>query len=154
MTIAQRCFFSEVCSLIHLALVMPATNAASDRNFSSMRRLKTYLRSKMLQSCLNHIMLLHVDENRVDNLNLELTGIEFVHSSEHRHQQLGHFQQLFVTDVKELILTQTAHDVQRLLSLFMPILVCPIIFFLFLYSAIVQCTYAHTCGSHLSFPSL
>ena len=33
---AQMDFFSEVCKLIHLILVMPATNAVSERSFSSL----------------------------------------------------------------------------------------------------------------------
>ena len=43
MSPAQRSFFSEVCSVTRLVLVMPATNAASERSFSCMRRLKIYL---------------------------------------------------------------------------------------------------------------
>ena len=39
----QHSFFSEVCHLARLILVMPATNAISERSFSAMRRLKTYL---------------------------------------------------------------------------------------------------------------
>ena len=44
-----RSFYSEVCQVVKLLLVMPATNAYSERSFSVMRRLKTYLRSTMGQ---------------------------------------------------------------------------------------------------------
>ena len=91
MTTTQRSFFSEVCSLIHLVLVMPATNAASERRFSAMQRLKTYLRSTMVQSRLNHMMLLSMYNDRVDNLDLEMIGDEFVRGSEHRLRHFGHF---------------------------------------------------------------
>ena len=40
---------SEVCKLVKLLLVMPATNAESERSFSAIRRIKTYLRSTMSQ---------------------------------------------------------------------------------------------------------
>ena len=43
-------FYSEVCQVIKLLLVMPATNAYSERSFSVMQRLKTYLRSTMGQA--------------------------------------------------------------------------------------------------------
>ena len=39
----QKLFLKQVCILISLILVMPATNAASERSFSVMRRLKNYL---------------------------------------------------------------------------------------------------------------
>ena len=42
---AQKSFLSEVCTLASLILVMSATNAVSERSFSALRRLKTYLRS-------------------------------------------------------------------------------------------------------------
>ena len=34
---------SEVCNLVKLLLVMPATNAKSERSFSAIRRIKTFL---------------------------------------------------------------------------------------------------------------
>lgn len=40
---SQKEFYSEVGQLVCLILVMPATNAVSERTFSTMRRLKTYL---------------------------------------------------------------------------------------------------------------
>lgn len=36
---------SQVCVLVWLLLVMPATNASSEHVFSGVRRIKTYLRS-------------------------------------------------------------------------------------------------------------
>lgn len=58
---AQKSFFSEVCRLAHLILVMPTTNAVSERSFSAMRHLKTYLCSTMSQIRLNHVMLLSIN---------------------------------------------------------------------------------------------
>ena len=90
-TAAQQSFFSEVCSLIHLVLVLPATIAASEQSLSAMMRLKTYLRSTMVLSHLNHIMLLNMYKDRVDNLDLNIIGDKFVCGSEHRLWQFGHF---------------------------------------------------------------
>ena len=47
MSATQKELLSEVCKLARLILVMPATNASSERSFSSMRRLKTYLQNTM-----------------------------------------------------------------------------------------------------------
>lgn len=42
-------FYSEVNTLLKLILVNPATNAISERSFSAMKRVKSYLRSTMSQ---------------------------------------------------------------------------------------------------------
>ena len=39
----EKELLSEVCTVAALLLVMPATNAASERSFSGLRRLKSYL---------------------------------------------------------------------------------------------------------------
>ena len=44
-----RTFYSEVFKLLKLILVMPATNAISERSFSALKRVKTYLRTTMTQ---------------------------------------------------------------------------------------------------------
>ena len=42
---ARKLLLSEICTLGKLMLVMLATNAVSERSFSALKRLKTYLRS-------------------------------------------------------------------------------------------------------------
>ena len=42
-----RCFFKEVCCVLSLITVMPASNAVSECSFSTMRHIKSYLRSSM-----------------------------------------------------------------------------------------------------------
>ena len=39
----QKCLLCEVCILVQLILVMPATNSVCERSLSSLRRVKTYL---------------------------------------------------------------------------------------------------------------
>ena len=70
---------------------MPATNAISERSFSSLRRVKNYLRSTMTQERLNNVMILHVHKERTDNLSLVDIGNEFVHGSVHRQHIFGKF---------------------------------------------------------------
>lgn len=91
LSLSQKSFFSEVCRLARLILVMPATNAVSERSFSAMRRLKTYLRSTMRQSRLNYLLLLNINREKVDQLDSDAIGDEFVRGSEHRLHQFGKF---------------------------------------------------------------
>ena len=87
----QRTFYSQVCTVAHLLLVLPSTNAVSERSFSSMRRLKSYLRSTMGQARLNHLMLLSIYKDLLDGLDLKMTANEFVRESEHRQLVFGEF---------------------------------------------------------------
>ena len=68
---------------------MPATNAESERSFSAVRRIKTYLRSTMSQQCLNHLMLLHVHESHIDNLEFIDVANDFIDGNEHRKHFLA-----------------------------------------------------------------
>ena len=43
-------------------MVLPATDAQSERVFSSLKRIKTYLRNSMSQARLNHLMNIHKEE--------------------------------------------------------------------------------------------
>ena len=47
MSCAEKLLFKEVVKLISMILVLPATNAVSERSFSAMRRTKNYLRTSM-----------------------------------------------------------------------------------------------------------
>jgi hypothetical protein len=64
--------------------VLPATNAASERSFSSMKRIKSYLRSTMGQSRLNYLMTLNIKfyKELVDKLDLISIANEFVRGSD------------------------------------------------------------------------
>ena len=75
---AQRTFLFEICIIAKLILVMPATNAIIEGSFSALHEVKTYLRSTMKQTCLTHLMILHV---HIDSLNLHDIGNEFVRCS-------------------------------------------------------------------------
>ena len=81
---AEKKLLSEVCKLIRLILVMPATNSVGERSFSSLRRVKTYLRSTMHQNRLNDLMILRVHKHLTDAPDIETVANEFVAGSEHR----------------------------------------------------------------------
>ena len=81
---AEKTMLSEVMKMVRLLLVMPATNAISERLFSTMRCIKTYLRSTMLQERLNAIMLLHVHIDLTDELDLKSISNQFVCKLDYR----------------------------------------------------------------------
>ena len=66
---------------------MPATNAVSERSFSAMRRLYTYLRTNMSQNRLNNMMVLHAHKEKTD-------ALKFTFRSEHRLKQFGKFKDI------------------------------------------------------------
>ena len=91
MSSAEQLLISQVLTVLHLLLVMPATNASSERSFSALRRVKTYLRSTMSQDRLNHIILLHCHKDLTDSLDLVAVANQFVDLSSHRLGIFGRF---------------------------------------------------------------
>ena len=70
---------------------MPATNAVSERSCSTLRRVKTYLRSSMTQKRLNSCLVLATYKEQVDQLNLVEVANQFCFNSEHRFSIFGKF---------------------------------------------------------------
>ncbi len=88
----QLTVYSQVVTLATLMLVMPATNAASERSFSALTRIKTYLRATMSQTRLNSLMVLHVHKEMTDKLNLYQIANTFISNKpEHRFNIFGKF---------------------------------------------------------------
>ena len=73
----EKDYYCDVVKLVKLILVMPATNATSERSFSALRRLKTWLRSTTCQARLNWSMILHVHKDRTDKLPMSSVANEF-----------------------------------------------------------------------------
>ena len=61
----------------NLLLVMAATNAVSERSFSALKLIKTYLRSTQTQERLNNVMTLYVLKDLTDSLNMVDIANEF-----------------------------------------------------------------------------
>ena len=88
----QRVFFSQVNHLAKLILVMPASNAASERSFSTMRKIKNYLRNTMGQVRFNNLMNLNIYKEELDALDLTDIAKEFVQSKrDHTYKIFGNF---------------------------------------------------------------
>lgn len=71
--------FPIVHNLFQLLLTLPATSATAERNFSSLRRLKTWMRSRMSEERLNGLALLHCYRNV--NINYDDVIDEFAKSN-------------------------------------------------------------------------
>ena len=91
---ASKAYISQVIKLLKLLIVMPATNAVSERSFSAMRRLYTYYRTNMGQNRLNHAMVLHVHKEKTDALSMVNVANEFVEGSIHRNDIFGKFTEI------------------------------------------------------------
>ena len=93
LTGAEWELIGDVIILTKLILVMPATNSTSERSFSAMCRIKSYLWSTMNQERLNSLMILHVRKDQTDVHVLDLPSVanEFVSRSERRIHVFGKF---------------------------------------------------------------
>ena len=79
---SQKILLPDVVKLARLFLVMPATNASSERAFSGMKRIKTYLRNSTTSNCLNHCMVVHVHVEDVDKMKTIEIAREFIEYSQ------------------------------------------------------------------------
>ena len=89
LSLPERVSFTAVATCMKLLLVIPASNATSERSFSALRRVKTYLRTTMTQLRLNNLMILHIHQERTDSLNLMHVAQEFVARRETRLRMFG-----------------------------------------------------------------
>ena len=80
---------SQVQTLLQLFLTIPVTTATSERNFSALQRLKTYLRTTMAQDHLNHLLLLYCHKACTDAIDLSKIASAFVAVNDQRLQHFG-----------------------------------------------------------------
>lgn len=69
---------TEIHKLIQLFLTIPLTTCTTERSFSMLRRLKTYLRSTMSQQRLNHLAILNCHKTICDSININLVENHFI----------------------------------------------------------------------------
>ena len=60
--------FSEVSKLLKIVLVTPILTADSERSFSTMKRIKTFLRNTMLQDRLNGLACLSIHKKYISKI--------------------------------------------------------------------------------------
>lgn len=86
-----KLLLSEIDVLLRIYLTIPVTTATPERSFSSLRRIKTYLRGTMSQERLNHCMVCYVHKNVVREQNLIAIAKLFVNSNSRRKHHFGQF---------------------------------------------------------------
>jgi hypothetical protein len=70
--------------LVRLLLVSPASSAEAERSFSALRRLKTWLRSTMIQQRLNSLAVCHVHQEVLDLVDVGALIEEFISRNDTR----------------------------------------------------------------------
>ena len=63
--------------------------ARIQRSFSALRRLKTYIRSTMSVSRLDHVTVLHIHKTLTDELNINSIVNEFASANDTRKDMFG-----------------------------------------------------------------
>ena len=81
--------FAQFHKLLRLYLTIPMSNATSERAFSTLRRLKTYLRTRLTQEHLNQFIILHAHKHLTDKININDIAKTFVASGESKRK--GYF---------------------------------------------------------------
>lgn len=74
----SRGLIPDFVRFVRLLITIPGSSCSNERSFSVLRRLKTYLRSTMLQDRFNYIAILHVYCNITDKLDLEKLLNKFI----------------------------------------------------------------------------
>ena len=72
-------------------MVLPATNGTSERQFSAMKRIKTYLTNTTSGNRLNHCVLLHVRFKKTDQLSMNEIAEQLVGNNQATLQIFGRF---------------------------------------------------------------
>ena len=84
-----RTIFTEVTKLVKLLLTVPSTSCTNERSFSTLRRLKSYLRSTMLSERLNNFIWLHVYRAILDTLGIKKMLNDFILRNEIHKEQFA-----------------------------------------------------------------
>ena len=85
---SSKTIFSQVCKVLKTVPSVPVTTATAERSFSALRRLKTFLRSSLLQTTLNYVMLLHAHKERTDDLDILHIAKQFISFNDRRRTVL------------------------------------------------------------------
>ena len=85
----EKAHISQIIELFKLILVLPATNASSERSFSLLRLAKPYLRGTTVQGRLKHLMNMSAYKENVDELSLKDVARELIHKNDTRISLFG-----------------------------------------------------------------
>lgn len=69
--IVNKTTFPNLYKLIQIALTIPTTSATCERSFSSMRRLKNWMRNSMEQQRFTNLSVLHIEREITNKIECE-----------------------------------------------------------------------------------
>lgn len=82
---------SELVKCMKLLQVVPVTSVTTERSFSALRRLKTYLRATMGQKRLNNLAVLHAHRDVLDEMDVRPVINDFINSNPVRRSTFALF---------------------------------------------------------------
>ena len=77
----DECIFPNVTTLLKIAKTLPVTSCESERSFSSLRRIRTWLRSNMSSSRLSNLARIHAHRGRASLISKDRIMTEFLKMS-------------------------------------------------------------------------
>ena len=80
----MKTMLPELLKFVRLLLTIPISTSTAERSFSSLRRLKNYLRSTMTQKRLNHLAILNVHREESNSLDMDSIAKDFISRAEIR----------------------------------------------------------------------
>lgn len=86
-----RGLFNQIEALVRLLMVVPTASAEAERSFSALRRLKTWLRSTMLQIRINNVAVCHIHKEMLDKVSKENICQEFIMANDYRKHVFGSY---------------------------------------------------------------
>jgi hypothetical protein len=64
-------YFPQICCLLSIFLTVPVSSAEAERSFSVLKRLKTWLRSTMVQTRTSALAIISMNSERLQELNID-----------------------------------------------------------------------------------
>ena len=87
--VSNHCYYPLLEQLLRVVLLLPATNASSERSFSALKRLKTALRNSMGQARLNSLFIMHAYKELTDSLDVQKIISQFVMCHGNRERDIA-----------------------------------------------------------------
>ena len=88
---AEKIQCSEVHKMLKLYYTIPLTSVTCERSFSTMRRLKTWLRVNTVANLFNDSMFTNIQKAQMGDLNIKAVVQEFANKNEERINYFGSF---------------------------------------------------------------
>ncbi len=86
----DRMVFTDICRIYTIALTIPVTSVSSERSFSTMKIIKTRLRSVKADDRLSTLAVIHVEQKVATALDIDRLINEFARKTNRRNELLLH----------------------------------------------------------------